>query len=174
VTVAGLGVVAAVLIGGWAVAVVLLWPRLGPLNGAGGTGLGTVDPVDAGAVVVTTALLSMVAGGLTGPVRIVLALAFVTFVPGWALLGLLPQLKLMAADRSSAVVGEAPLIAGTAKVAMAVALSLTLCTLSAQGLLWLRVWNPSALLAVLGGLSLLALGACFVRTSTTFPIPGAR
>ena len=121
----------------------------------------------------TTILLDMVAAGLTGPVRIVLALTFVTFVPGWALLRLLPPLRLMADGHSSAVVVEVPLIAGTAKVAMAVALSLTLCTLSAQGLLWLRVWNPSALLAVLGGLSLVALAESFVRTSTSsgpFPL----
>jgi len=128
-------------------------------------GRGTIDPLDAGAVMATTALLGMVATGLTGPVRIVLALAFVTFVPGWALLGALPPRKLTA--------GEAPLVAGTAKVAMAVAVSLTLCTLSAQGLLWLRLWNLSALLAVLGGLSLLGLAASFVRTSTT-PVPSPR
>jgi hypothetical protein len=172
-TVAGLAVVAAVLIGAWTVAVLLFSARLWPVEGAADPDRGTVDPLDAGAVVTTTALLGMVAAGLTGPVRIVLALAFVTFVPGWALLGLLPPLKLIAADRSSAVVGEAPLVTGTAKVAMAVALSLTLCTLSAQGLLWLRLWNPSALLAVLGGLSLAALAVSFVRTSTA-PVPVPR
>jgi len=172
-TVAGLAVAAAVLIGAWGVAVLLFSGHLWPVEGAADAGRGTVDLLDAGAVVVTTALLGMVATGLTGPVRIVLALAFVTFVPGWALLGLLPPLRPMADDHPSAILGEAPLVAGTAKVAMAVALSLTLCTLSAQGLLWLRLWNPSALLAVLGGLSLSALAVSFVRTSTP-PVPFPR
>ena len=55
------------------------------------------------------------------------------------------------------VVGHVPLVKGLSKIAMAVALSLALCTATAQALLWLRAWYPSALLGVLGGLSLLAL-----------------
>ena len=54
----------------------------------GRAGAGTVDPVDVGAALVTAGLLAMVGLGLTGPVRVFLALGFVTFVPGWALLGL--------------------------------------------------------------------------------------
>ena len=56
---------------------------------------------------------------------------------------------------------------------MAVAVSLTLCTLSAQAVLWLRVWNPSALLAALGGLSLLALAVRFVCAGPLGSGPGA-
>jgi hypothetical protein len=119
------------------------------------------------AVLGTTALLGMVGAGLTGPVRILLALAFVTLVPGWALLGLVPPLPMTdggpPVGDQPAVVGHVPLVTGMAKVAVAVAVSLTLTTLTAQVLLWLHIWNPSALLAVLGGLSLLALVAPFVR-----------
>ncbi|MEA2843944.1 MAG: hypothetical protein QOJ69_1615, partial [Actinomycetota bacterium] len=114
---------------------------------------------------VTASLLAMVGIGLTGPVRLLLALAFVTFVPGWALLGVVPPLELTAGEPGSAA-GRVPLVQGISKVAMAVAVSLTLCTLSAQALLWLRVWNPSALLGALGGLSLLTLATRFLRPST--------
>jgi hypothetical protein len=83
--------------------------------------------------------LLLAALGLEGPARVFLALAFVTFVPGWALLG------------------HVPVVDGTARVALAVALSLTLCTAVTQALLWLRVWEPIGVLVALGGVSLAVL-----------------
>ncbi|MGH9279396.1 MAG: hypothetical protein ACRD12_14985 [Acidimicrobiales bacterium] len=100
-----------------------------------------VDPFDAGATAVTAMLLLLVGLGVTGPARLLLALAFVSFGPGWALLTL-----------------AGPLVGGTAKMALAAALSLAVCTAVVQGLLWLRVWQPDAFVAVLGGFSLLVVG----------------
>ena len=174
-----LAVVAATLFVPWAMALVLFWYRLWPADLAAGGGPGLIaDPVDVGVVLGTTALLAMVVAGLTGTGRVVLALGFVTFVPGWALLGLVPLLKVVGGgppmiDDGAAVVGHVPLVTGMTKVAVAVAVSLTLCTLTAQVLLWLRVWNPSALLGGLGGLSLAALAIPSVRTST-LPVVVAR
>ncbi|MGH9263982.1 MAG: glycosyltransferase family 2 protein, partial [Acidimicrobiales bacterium] len=84
------------------------------------------------------ALLILAAAGVAGPARLLLALAFITFVPGWALLGHLP------------------LAHGVARLALVVALSLTICTALAQALLWLRWWNPGAMLAVLAAASVTA------------------
>jgi hypothetical protein len=95
--------------------------------------------LDAGAAGVAAALLLMAALGAGGPARILLALAFVTFVPGWA------------------VFGHLRLVEGLSRIALAVAMSLTLCTALAQCLLWLRRWDPSMLLTVLGAASLAIL-----------------
>lgn len=98
-----------------------------------------VAVLDAASAGVTAALLILAAAGVAGPARLLLALAFVTFVPGWALLGHLP------------------LAHGVALLALVVALSLTICTTLAQSLLWLRWWNPGAMLAVLAAVSLAVL-----------------
>jgi hypothetical protein len=155
VTVETLGVVGTVLIGAWTVTAFLFRARLFPTDLHVVPRDGIVDPYDVGAGLVTTALLVLVVLGVSSPARVLLALAFVTFVPGWAALGLVPPLKLV--TLTSAVVARVPLVEGTAKVAMAVALSLAACTAASQALVWLQLWYPSVLLGVLGGLSLLAL-----------------
>jgi len=157
VTVVSFAVVGALLIGAWVVAAILFRARLPIPSLAGMQRREPVDPRDVGAALVTALLLVFVALGVTSPARVFLALAFVTFVPGWAALGLVPPLRLVAL--SSKVSGRVPLVEGMAKVAMAVALSLALCTSTALALVWLQLWQPSALLGVLGGLSLLALAA---------------
>lgn len=139
---------AAALVAGWAAAAYVYRDRLWPLDP-------DVDPVDVGAVVATAALLILMAAGVESPARVLLALAFAAFVPGWAIVGLIPPLTEVAADWT--VLGYRPLVDGVAKVALAVALSLTVCVASTQALLWMRLWNPTATMAVLGGLSLLAL-----------------
>lgn len=101
-----------------------------------------VAGLDAAAIVVTVALMVLVAADVTGVLRLLLALAFVTFVPGWAVL-----------DHVTLVAG------GPARMAVAVALSLTIATLSSLALLWLHLWHPVVLLNVLGALSLLAVVA---------------
>lgn len=98
-----------------------------------------VAVLDAAGAGLTAALLILAAAGVAGPARLLLALAFVTFVPGWALLGHLP------------------LAHGVARLALVVALSLTICTALAQALLWLRWWNPGAMLAVLAAATLTVL-----------------
>jgi len=125
------------------------------------------DPVDVGAALMTAALMMMVGAGHTGPVRILLALAFVTFVPGWALLGLVPPRNVVTVRPPGTIVGRVPLVRGIPKLALAVAVSLTLTTGSAQALLWLHLWHPSMLLGVLGALSVLALDVRIAWPRTT-------
>ena len=116
-----------------------------------------MDPVlvavlDVAAVVVTAGLMAMAAVGATGGLRLALALAFVTFVPGWAVL-----------DHVKLVDGA------NARLALAVALSLTISTFAALAGLWLHVWHPIALLDAIGAASLLAVLAHLRRYD-----PGAR
>jgi uncharacterized membrane protein len=98
-----------------------------------------VTALDVAGAVVTAALLVMAAAHLGGAVRILLALAFVTFVPGWAAFGHLDVLE------------------GTSRIALAVAVSLALCTALAQALLWLRRWDTPAMLNGLGAVCLAVL-----------------
>jgi len=83
--------------------------------------------LDAATAIVALILVTVVALGVTGPPRLVLALAFVSFVPGWA------------------VVGRSRVADGTSKLALAVATSLTVCTVTALAMAWLRSWHPFAL-----------------------------
>lgn len=143
---------AAALVIGWAAAAFVLRDRIWPVGQ-------DVDAVDVGAALATALLLVLMAAGVESPLRVLLALAFVSFVPGWAVLGLIPPLQEVSAEPPWRVVDLVPLVDGVAKVALAVALSLTICVASTQALLWTRVWNPTATMGALGGLSLLALAA---------------
>jgi len=162
-TITPLAVVAGVLIGAWAATVVASRARRSADALPGKARRRVLDPVDVGAALVTGALLMMVGIGHTAPVRVVLALAFVTFVPGWALLGLLPTLNVVTVRDQATILGRVPLVQGLPKFALAVAISLTLATGAAQALLWLHLWHPSTLLGVLGSMSLLALEVRIVR-----------
>lgn len=95
--------------------------------------------IDVVAALVTIALLVMSALGANGPPRVVLALAFVTFVPGWAVL---------------AVVG--PALPGP-RLALAATLSLTLCSVIGLGAIWLREWRPGRLLDGIAAASLASI-----------------
>jgi uncharacterized membrane protein len=108
-----------------------------------------VAGLDVAVIMVTVTLMVLVAAEVTGAVRLMLALAFVTFVPGWAVL-----------DHVTLVAGA------NARVAVAVALSLTIATLSSLALLWLHLWYPVVLLDVLGCLSLLAVLAHLLRPAS--------
>lgn len=110
------------------------------------------DLADVGAAAVTVALLVVAGLGVTGWARIALALAFVSFVPGWAVLG-----HVRMAENAS-------------RVALAVALSLSLGTVAALSSLWLQVWHPRALLDVTAALCLMALAWHLARPRQT-PIP---
>lgn len=80
---------------------------------------------------ISIGLLAAVVLDVASPARAVLALAFVTFAPGWALLGRLGVAK------------------GADRLALAVVCSLTVCTLASLATLWAGLWHPSALLALL-------------------------
>jgi len=106
----------------------------GDVGGAPAHGPGLA--VDGLAVAVTLVLGGLIAGGWSSPVREVLALGFLTFVPGWALL-------------------PGALRAGwPAQAALAVALSLAVVAVASVVMLWLHLWAPSGLfvgLAVISG-----------------------
>jgi uncharacterized membrane protein len=94
---------------------------------------------DVAAVVLTSSLLLMAGVGVTGWVRTVAALVFVSFVPGWALLG---------------YVSVGP---PWSRSAVAVGLSLTVCTAGALVMLWVREWRPYVLFDALAAACLAAL-----------------
>ncbi len=110
-----------------------------------------VGVLDIAGILVTGAVFVTAGAGVGGPLGILLALAFVTFVPGWAILDWLP------------------LGYGVSRVALAVAASLTLCTACAQVLLWVGLWSPLSLLYVLGSLSLFGLLSHLVASERFFP-----
>jgi uncharacterized membrane protein len=95
-----------------------------------------VAGLDVGAAIVSGLLITLTGLGATGAARTLLALVFVTFVPGWALL-----------DHVAMTAGGIP------RIALAVGLSLTISVLTTFALLRLHLWYPVALLDVLGGLS---------------------
>lgn len=97
------------------------------------------DLVDGAAALVTAQLLIAVGLGITGPGRVLLALIFITFVPGWA------------------VLDYVHLAEQVSRAALAVALSLSLSTLAAASVLWLHLWEPRALLNVTGTICILSL-----------------
>lgn len=101
--------------------------------------LSAVDLGDAVAALVTAALLIVAGLGLTGVGRLALALVFVTFVPGWA------------------VLDYVPLGTGPWRAALAAALSLALSTVAAASAVWLHVWHTRVMLDVAGCLCLLAV-----------------
>ena len=111
-----------------------------PLTAPDSAAASRLDLVDLMAALVTASLLVVVGLGFTGFARIALALIFVTFVPGWA------------------VLGYVDLARGVARAALAVALSLSLATVVAVAQLWLHLWQPRALLNVAGTGCLVALG----------------
>jgi hypothetical protein len=91
--------------------------------------------------------------GLHGMLRGLFALVFVSFVPGWALL-----------DHLS-------LAEGQARVALAAALSLTICTLAAVTALWLEIWHPLGTFEVLAALSLVGLVTSLGRADVAPGVP---
>jgi hypothetical protein len=96
--------------------------------------------VDIGCLVVTAALAAAVALGGEGPVRLLLALAFTSFVPGWALVR---SLKL--ADTATGA-------------AMAVPSSLAICAGASVTMVWVHAWQPLLLLAALAIVSAAMIG----------------
>ena len=101
--------------------------------------------LDMGAAAVTATLLLLVGLDAGGPARVLLALAFVSFVPGWA------------------VLNWGPFEETGSKVAVAVILSLTICTALSLAQLWLRWWRPQAVFDVAAAACLVAILAHLLR-----------
>jgi len=97
--------------------------------------------IDATALAACVVLGLMIAVGYHGPPRVLLAVLFATVIPGWAAL---PRLS----------VGHA-----AAWAALSVGLSLALVTTGAVTMVWLHIWNPTALFVVLAGASCARIGA---------------
>lgn len=102
------------------------------------------DLADAGAVLVSGTVVALAFAGAGGPARVILALAFVTAVPGWALVG-----------RTR--------LDGVAKVALAIGISLAVATLCATAMAWLQLWDPMSLLLLLAAASVALIGMGWVR-----------
>ena len=107
--------------------------------------------VDLAAVVVSAALVALVALGTGGPLRLALALVFTTAIPGWAILPIGTRLT--------------PPDEPMAAVALAVGLSLAVCTVSATILVWLRWFRPDVLFFILATLVVLRCGARLASTT---------
>jgi hypothetical protein len=96
--------------------------------------------IDIGCLVVTAVLTADVALGGDGPVRLLLALAFTSVVPGWALVR-----WFRLADSATGA-------------AMAVPSSLAICAAASAIMVWVHAWQPLVLLAVLAIVSAAAIG----------------
>jgi hypothetical protein len=96
--------------------------------------------VDIGCLVVTAALAVVVLLGAEGTARLMLALAFTSVVPGWALVRRLG-------------------LAGTATgAAMAVPTSLAICAGASVVMVWIHAWQPLTLFVALAAVSAGVIG----------------
>jgi len=103
------------------------------------------EVLDLFAAAIAVALLILVLADRTGAPRLILTSLFTFFVPG------------------RAVVSNWPRMAGWADLAMCIAISLGLLVTIALVALWLHAWHPESLFAAEALLSLIGLGAGFIR-----------
>jgi uncharacterized membrane protein len=89
-----------------------------------------MDAFDLGVLVGIAVLATLAAFGIQGPVRTVLALAFLAFVPGWVL------------------TGEVRSLARLPRIPVAVLLSLAISAALATVSLWVHVWHPVGMFVV--------------------------
>jgi uncharacterized membrane protein len=111
----------------------------------------TGDLFDLAGIVISVGLVGLVAGGATGILRIVLALAFALFVPG------------------RAVVTNWPRLAHWSQFAMSMILSLAILALVATVALWVHAWHPVGLFEAEAGLSAAAVVAGMARRHRLTP-----
>ena len=95
--------------------------------------------VDIAALIVALLMILFVATDNAGPARTLLAVVFVTFVPGWT------------------IVAYVDAVQGMSKIGLAIGLSLTIGIATATVALWVATWEPIFLFYVLGGASVVAL-----------------
>jgi uncharacterized membrane protein len=103
------------------------------------------DLADLAAIVVAVGLAGLVVEGGSGIARVLLALAFASFVPG------------------RAVVSNWPRLARWSEFGMSVVLSLAIMTLVAMVALWAHAWHPLGLFLIEAVLSAMALVAGMLR-----------
>ena len=109
------------------------------------------EVVDLISLAATVALLALVAFDVTAWPRELLALAFLTFVPGWA------------------IVTNWPSAAKVSRVALSVLLSVAISAGLATVTLWVHVWHPLALFYATALISLAAITFALVRRRTHAP-----
>ncbi|NNN20214.1 MAG: hypothetical protein HKL84_10265 [Acidimicrobiaceae bacterium] len=115
---------------------------------------GTVDNlVDLGSVVLSLVVVLIVFSGSVGPLRALLVLAFTLFVPGHAILGMLPN-RMRSLPKSSSSRSE---------LVIPILLSLSLITLVASIALWLNIWYPLSIFALEAEFSTVLLAAGFIN-----------
>lgn len=103
------------------------------------------EVLDLLAGVTAASLLVVALVGLTGPARLLLAVAFTFFVPG------------------RAIVSNWSRMAGWSDIGMSITLSLGILTLFAAISLWVRKWHPLGLFEIEAAASLIGLGAAVLR-----------
>ena len=114
-------------------------PSGGTVGSHGVTGGLDAWALDGGSLVITLVLAVMVAFGVTGILRVFLALGFAAYVPG------------------RAVVANWPSARARSEIALPVVLSISMTTLASVLGLWLHAWQPLTQFAVEATASVLAL-----------------
>jgi uncharacterized membrane protein len=97
------------------------------------------DGWDLGAVVITASVLVLTISNVHSPIRGLLALTFLTAVPGWA------------------VVSNWPRFAARSRAALSVLFSLSICIVVATVSLWAELWHPLGLFDLCAAATGLAL-----------------
>jgi uncharacterized membrane protein len=100
---------------------------------------GQADMLDVTAIVLSVSLVALVFVGWSGPLRVLLTVAFAFFVPG------------------RAIVGNWPRMGQWSEAAMSMVLSLAVLVLLTTVMLWVHAWHPLGLFQVVAGLSLIGL-----------------
>ena len=103
------------------------------------------EVLDVLAALVAVALLALVAGNASGPLRILLVLAFTFFVPG------------------RAIITNYPRMARWSDLGTSIVLSLGVLAFLATVTLWARFWHPLGLFQIEAVLSLTGLAVGIVR-----------
>jgi uncharacterized membrane protein len=97
------------------------------------------DMLDVTAIVLSVLLIALVFVGWSGPLRILLAVAFAFFVPG------------------RAIVGNWSRMGQWSEAAMSMVLSLAVLVLLTTVMLWIHAWHPLGLFQAVAALSLVGL-----------------
>jgi uncharacterized membrane protein len=95
--------------------------------------------LDVAAIVLSIVLVALVFVGWSGPLRVLLTLAFAFFVPG------------------RAIVGNWPRMGQWSEAAMSMVLSLAVLVILTTVMLWIHAWHPLGLFQAVAGLSLVGL-----------------
>jgi uncharacterized membrane protein len=95
--------------------------------------------LDAAAIVLSVLLVALVFVGWSGPLRVLLTVAFAFFVPG------------------RAIVGNWSRMGQWSEAAVSMVLSLAILVLLTTVMLWIHAWHPLGLFQAVAGLSLVGL-----------------